>query len=265
VTATPEETTQTPTPPPAVPARRPVYRRRFLLVYAVLIGCLGAGAAAFVFLFNKPNPPPPPAWSAWQPSASGLERARQVASFVASRYRLPSGDRLVDVRAGPPIIRDTPLSAIAIRPSSSSSDIKAAYPTDSAILYILCGDIDLNCAIAEGKASAARGRVLRREGLELALYTFTYMKEIDSVFEFMPPPRGKKPTSALFFRREDLARELDKPLRDTLPAAPPYVSTGVSPAEAPTVDLLTGTHQFTYVFGQLKDGSTAALLTPLGS
>ncbi len=126
-------------------------------------------------------------------------------------------------------------------------------------------DRDKQCAIPEGTASPERGRMLRREGLELALYTFTYMKQIDSVFEFMPAPLGKKPTSALFFRRADLEQALARPLNATLPAQPPFVSNTVSPAEVANIDRLTARNQFTYAFGQLKDGSAAALLTPIGS
>jgi len=249
-------------PETPVPARRPLYRRRFVLLYALLVLLVAAGAAGFVFLVNKPAPETEPASSEWEPRGIGLDRAREIAAFVSSRYLLPSGKQLVEVRAGPPVIRDVPLAAIGIKASGSSADVQA-YPATTTILYILCGDIEQQCAIPEGESSTARGRVLRREGLELALYTFKYMAEIDSVFEFMPPPLGEEPTAALFFRREDLAQELEKPVSDTLSAPPPYVSTGVASAEVEIIDRLTGPRQFTYVFGELEDGSAGALLTPL--
>jgi len=263
-------------PDPSEPSGRSAYRRRFLFLYGVLLLFVAAGVAGFIFLVNKPEAeaeaePQPQAATApaaapseWAPSGTGLDGAREIAAYVSSRYLLPSGEQLVEVRAGAPVIRDKTLSAIAIKPSDDSEDV-TAYPASSMVVYILCGDVDQNCSITQGEASRERGQVLRREGLELALYTFKHLAEIDSVFEFMPPALGEEPKAALFFRREDLAQELEQPLSATLSAPPPYVSTGVEPSEADIIDRLTGARQFTYVFGELEDGTAGALLTPFGS
>jgi hypothetical protein len=62
----------------------------------------------------------------------------------------------------------------------------------------------------------------RREALELALYTLKYAQPIDNVVVFVPPgPKETKLSSALFFRRQDLSAQLEKPLRTTLPQSRP--------------------------------------------
>ena len=58
--------------------------------------------------------------------------------------------------------------------------------TEKTRLYILCG-LGKNCSIEGGKASQTRGRLVRREALEAALYTFKFVPSVDSVLAFMPP------------------------------------------------------------------------------
>ena len=60
-------------------------------------------------------------------------------------------------------------------------------------MFSLCG-LGQSCAIATGKASVERGTLVRREILELALYTFKYVGGVNHVIAFMPPARGKQPT-----------------------------------------------------------------------
>ena len=50
--------------------------------------------------------------------------------------------------------------------------------------------------------------LLSRQALELSLYTFKYVSDIDSVIVFMPPsPKGES-NGSVFFRRGDVADEL---------------------------------------------------------
>ncbi len=91
--------------------------------------------------------------------------------------------------------------------------------TGETVLYRpppLCG-LGPKCAIAKGKASTQRHLLLRRESLELSLYTFRYVKGISNVVVFMPPKLGSDPSEALFFRKGDVSPELGKPLSRTLP------------------------------------------------
>src|SRR5581483_10408740 len=48
-----------------------------------------------------------------------------------------------------------------------------------------------HCSIASGEATPTRGRLVRREALEVALYTFKFAPSIDSVAAFMPPAPGQ--------------------------------------------------------------------------
>lgn len=82
--------------------------------------------------------------------------------------------------------------------------------------------------------------MIRREALELALYTLKYADPIDNVLVFVPPgPKEKRLTSTLFFQRSDLSSSLSKPLRKTLPHRPP-VPGRVAATEKATVDELAG-------------------------
>ena len=49
---------------------------------------------------------------------------------------------------------------------------------------------------------------MRREILELALYTFKYVGSIEHVIAFMPPKVGSPPTVAIYLQKGDLSEEL---------------------------------------------------------
>ena len=90
--------------------------------------------------------------------------------------------------------------------------------------------------------------MLRREALELALYTLRYAKPIDNVLIFFPPLPGQKSlSSTLFFRRDDLSSALKHPLRKTLPQAQPPLPGKIRGNERQAVDELTGDKRFKYL------------------
>ena len=62
-------------------------------------------------------------------------------------------------------------------------------------MYSLCG-LGASCSIATGTPSVERGELVRREILELALYTFKYVGGIENVIAFMPPPGTPRPRSS---------------------------------------------------------------------
>ena len=68
------------------------------------------------------------------------------------------------------------------------------------------------CSIPEGKASPARGQLLRREALELALYSFQYLDGIDSTLVLLPPRADGQAATAVFVERGDVRAQLDRPL-----------------------------------------------------
>jgi hypothetical protein len=223
---------------------------------------LGAGVGSFIVLATRPTPPPEPPWARWTPEASDpAQRVREIATHVARSYRLENGRQLVGLTFGPPTGAPPP-QAIAIRPAGAqkASDI-SFIDAQNSLLVNLCG-LGKDCSIVEGKSTLVRGRLVRREALELALYLFKYVDAYDSVLTFMPPPRGSKPSHALLFLRSDFADELNHPLRATLPLIEPPAPSDTDRAELKTIDRLTLSRYFRYQFQQLQDGSAVLVLDP---
>jgi len=203
-------------------------------------------------------------WSAWQPpSASRVAMATEIADHVAPRYHLaPGGGQLVAVQAQGPVIQKVPLADVAIRGASGTNQDIHVDSASNSIVYVLCG-LGTRCAISKGKASVARARLLRREALELALYTFKYDKGVDSVIALIPPPPDKNINWSLYFRRSDFESELKHPLTHTLPAARKLNPTSLGASEQGTVERLTRPRWFTSQFQQLQDGNAILVLDPL--
>jgi hypothetical protein len=240
--------------------------RRFGLAYLGLAAVLGAAVGTFVLLAERGAPPPPPPWSAWTPTeASPILRSTQIAVHVASRYRLPSGKRLVRVYVGNPT-GNAPIRFLAVAKKSNPQNAGDfnTFDGSSTLMYILCG-AGKQCAINEGTPTTARAAVLRREALELALYTFTYVDGVDSVVTFFPPRPGQKPQNALFFRKDDLDDQLDSPLASTLPDPRPPVpgKAKLSKIEQQTVDELTTERVFRYAVENARDGARVLVLAPV--
>jgi hypothetical protein len=123
--------------------------------------------------------------------------------------------------------------------------------------------------------------LLRREALELALYTFKYIDGAQTVVAILPPGRTvqgcvgicakpqvkttTKPLSlALAFDRAELGPWLNRPVRQTLPEdLPPTVSQMSSAPEAELVSVLTAHGLFSERVEQAQDGSSVVVLSPL--
>lgn len=229
--------------------------------FQFLFGALAAVAVIAIVLtgaiLSRPGAKPPAAWSHWQPQANSGDPATQIAEHIAPLYKLPGGHQLVDVTGGPQAINGQPV-VLALRSSGSEP---APLPSNG-VFYQLCGT-GPSCSIP-GKASGERGLLVRREALELALYTFRYIEQASQVVVTFPSPLpsgGSKtsstatPTSAfgsplsststsapirvLLFRPSELSSELSKPLVDSLPRKVPGVSTIDNSPEAPLVNSLT--------------------------
>jgi hypothetical protein len=126
-------------------------------------------------------------------------------------------------------------------------------------MYTLCG-LGAGCSIATGQATTTRGRLVRREALEVALYTFKFVPSVDSVIAFMPPPPGAAPTSVVFLQKGNMTQALDLPLHTTLPLSTPPLPTESDSAESATIDQLTPT--FDYQLTALPTGGAAIVLAP---
>jgi hypothetical protein len=241
------------------------HARKFAVAYFALAAVLGTAIGTFVLLVERPAPPPPPPWSPWRPaSAAPAERENEIAEYVGAQYHLPSGKRLVRVVVGQPGNASDPIRAMFVAKTAnatSQTDFAQVDPSKS-VMFILCG-AGKSCAIKEGKPTVARAAVLRREALELALYTFEYVPGTDSVVAFFPPKPGDDPTFALYFRKDDLEPQLDHPLRRTLPRALPPLAATLPKGERKTIDDLTTARVFRWVFQRAKTGERVLVLAPV--
>ena len=99
------------------------------------------------------------------------------------------------------------------------------------------------------QAVKARGRLLMREALELALYSFRYLEDVTMVAVLLPPsPKAEteaststatdtEPTRAVFYRPGDLLAQLQVPLSRTLSPETPTPKTMKAP-ETGAIDSL---------------------------
>jgi hypothetical protein len=249
-----------PVAPPASP-----FAPRFHFLFGALaaIGAAALTAVLLVILTGGGTQRAQAQWSRWQPHSGGVDGARQIAARIGSEYRFPDGKQLVNVQASGLSIEGVPLSVALREDQAQGGDIKVY--DDGGLIFRFCG-LGPNCAIASGKPSTARHLLLRREALELSLYSFHYLSDVDQIVVFMPPPKGKKPSQALFFRRGDVNAELERPLRASLvPRAPTTRDVRLSP-DIPLVDRITGPKTFNFSLTQANtDNRGFIVLDPLSA
>jgi hypothetical protein len=224
------------------------YARRFGLVYFVLAAVVGAAIGATIVLASRGGHSRSP-WSEWRPTAAAEFRTKEIANRVAAAYRLRNGKPLVDVVTGAPfqsVVTEIATPAIG---AGFGSDTPVYDPSRTR-MFVLCG-AGKNCSLP-GIPTVARTQLLRREALELALYTFKYV-DTDAVVEFLPGGAKARPNLALFFRRHEVAPFLSSPLRTTLPRKP-------QPSTAQRIDQLTLSHIFRFTLQPSQAGGGLLVL-----
>ena len=167
---------------------------------------------------------------------------------------------------------DVPLE-VALRTAPQGGNID--FIDGNGLMFTLNG-LGPKGSVRGGKPSEERHLFLRREALELALYTFRYVKDVDLVVALLPPkpPEKKKDgttatataedsqTQALFFRPGDLEPQLEIPLRATIPASTPRPET-IPPSESRRIDALTRSNLFLASFQQGQDQKAFLVLDRL--
>jgi hypothetical protein len=263
-------------PEALVEPRRPrehsrFYRWRFSLAYLALAAVAGVGVGVAIMIYQRPADVEEAAWSTWRPTGRETSYADQVADFVARRYRSESGNQLVGVLAGPPVVENLPVQAVAIENRSAVPNARPEieiFQTGDSVMYTLCG-LGEQCSIREGEASEERMQLLRRQALELSLYTFKYVEDANSTIVLLPPNLGDPEdpqddtAAALFLRKQDFGRELGQPLRQTLAEETPPAIAEFDPREALIVDRLTEQNLFLYGYQQVPTGGAIIVLSPL--
>jgi hypothetical protein len=229
------------------------YAPRFHFVTGALLAVGAAAVAALVLIVVRPGEDsggPAKDWSFWHPDTGGKTGASEIADHVSRQYRFTSGRQLVSVEASPLQIEGVPLS-VAIRETAAEGGAIRVF-ADGGLIYRLCG-LGPYCSIIQGKPSRERHLLLRREALELALYSFRYLDNVNQVVVFMPPPPGQKPNQALFFRKGDVEPEMHRPLTRSLAARVPTVRNVTLSPDSTLVDQVTSPKLFSY---SLTPGNT---------
>jgi hypothetical protein len=257
--------------PVAAPTLAPSpYRSRFGFVVGALIGvALAVVALGAILAIDASERGAPDGWSAWRPDGDDeLEVAEQIAAHVGVKYRLGDADQLVAVQSSGMELADRPLG-VALRTAAVGGDIELV--DGHGVMYKLNG-LGKDGSIPGGTPSEERLLLLKREALELALYTFRYAEDVDMVVALLPPspPKaGEQPATAgqlppfpaMLFRPGDLRGELGVPLAATLPPATPRPEQiDLDEPEAKRIDALTRANFFTASFQQGQDASLFLVL-----
>ena len=276
-----EDVIPPPTPEPEPPlqlaptrrdrARKSSYRLRFGIIYLALAAIVGAGVGAFVVLATRPAPPEAAAWSSWEPTGSKLARMRQIADRIPKAYKQGNGEQLTVTQASqlavpnPSGPGDTPVASIFVSPDASrgraeESDINTFTGAD-AVAYGLCGlEAGAHCRMSLG-ASGEQSMLLSRQALELSLYTFKYVRDVNSVIVFLPPSPEGQSNGSVFFRRGDVSDELRAPISHLLPARAPRIGS-ISNIELGNIARLTRPRTYDFEFNAGGDGKPILILTP---
>jgi hypothetical protein len=237
-------------PAVAVPRAHSPFAPRFQFLTGALVAVGVAALVGIAVLVIGPSTATPgPAWSPWKPSQNGVVGANEIATHIASGYR-DGGEQLVKIEANELSFKGVPLTVALRQAPEKGGDIQVH--DDKGVLYQLCG-LGPNCSIDHGKPSRARMFLLRREALELALYSFRYL-DVKQVVVLIPPPPGRAQTIAQYFRRNDVQAELDRPLTASLaPRAPSIKTVTLSPDAGLVKQATDATYLFTLMGSSFND------------
>ncbi len=262
------------------PAHPQARKFRVAIGALVALAVIAIGVALSLTASSTARKTAGPAWSDWQPSDGGLAGAQEIADFLSPYYRATPAYQLAVVT--PLNLNDSANPVAVVLPSANSPSGVQALSANSTVAYNLCGLGSNDCSIGVGQPSANRLKLLRREALELALYTFKYIGGVQNVVAILPPghtvqtsctgicptPHPKAASSAVdlavAFDRHELQPWLNRPLRETLPEPlPPTVSEIPSAPESELVDVITAHGLFQVKSETSQDGTKLLVLTPM--
>jgi len=235
------------------------HKHQFRLAYGVLALAFWISIAGFIVLITRQHHAAEIRWSAWRPPSQGLQGAHEIAVKLAPTYRSTNGTQLVAVQEQLPIYNGYRVDAIGVRrlnPSGQLDPYIGLFVTNKTLVYSFCG-LQASCSL-EGTSTSVRERTLRREALELSLYAFKYLKNVDQVVSLVQTVKDGG-TSAIFLRKDDLKPELEHPLRDTLPLKQPPMG-GADKREAAVIDALTLRNTFPAHYEALPGGDAILVL-----
>jgi hypothetical protein len=244
---------------PAEPIGPSQHRHRFGFLTGALIGVLVAAVALAVVVIvgsrDTSKDGLAPNWSSWRPpDTDAATGSAEIARHVETAYRLDDGTQLVKI-----LITPAPDIQVLVRPVGGNIQQLSGH----AVVYTLDG-LGPQGSIISGKPSARRGALVRREALELALYSFRYLNGVDMVVALLPPARASKTKPAgsplaVFYRPGDLLPQLKVPLRVTLSRKTLKPST-LPRTEMARVLSLTNANVFKWKVTRAQDGTPYLVL-----
>ena len=283
----PAEPDAEPAAEPAAPPGPSAFRARFGFVMGALAGCAVAAAVLLVVLISGDGKRSSRGagadeglaadWSPWKPHTHGtISGAEEIAKEIGGNYKDAKAKKLTKVKGGPIALNTLPIS-VAIPSAGDRFTVVAGV----GIQYTLSG-FGKEGRLQGSEPSEERRRLLRREALELSLYSFRYLPEVTMVVTLLPPApkaeqfhpkpktaaaraaaKARKPVpyqrQALFYRPGDLRKQLERPLEVTMATEPPEID-ALTGAEAKRIDGLTYSNLFTYEHIQQQDGSLYLVL-----
>ena len=213
-----------------MPARRPppsTYARRFRMSSALLGGIrrrrwpppVAAASPAAQITTNRSRATGP----RWQPAESGPGRRRADRRPRRRRLPPPTASSSCSVTGGP---LEAGLPPGDASPSAAAGPATATSPCSRATACCTRCAAWARVRDHVGQADSVRHLLLRRESLELALYSFRYLRDVNHVVALPPAARrAQDREQALLFAQGRHERGLDRPLSATLPAPRPDGST----------------------------------------
>jgi len=260
-------------------AHASAYYTRFSLAYTLLIALGVLGIGALVIVLVRPGAKAGPPWSKFKPTGSPLAMERQIATQVSSEYQDSTNSRLVSVFPGPleatQFVQGSsgtqsvqvPVSLVAVQADASKGKHEEGDYTfldpHSTVGYAMCGigDSRQNCGVLTAAGASPQG-LLRREALELALYTLKYVPHTNAVIAYLPPPGNPQiAAKAVLIARKDVQPNLRLPLARTLKPQQVLLGTGIP--DGGHVGELTSTRVYTSAYQTLPgNGESALVLTP---
>ena len=271
---------------PAPPSGPSPFRSRFGFVLGALAGIAVASGVAFFAVLGSPShrtsTPASDHWSRWSPPSDDIVSGPvSIAKHVQTAYKRDDGKQLVSVSGGPQYVvnNGTPVQfGIKLLPADGSIlDLGS-----TGVFYTLNGT-GKGGRIVGDRATVARHRLLRREALELALYSFHYLHGITTFVALLPVTDPKASAQAakgeaakrmakeapqqqaVFFQPKDLRRQLAAPLAATLPPLRALEPKKLTPAESRQIDRLTRSRLFLAKFLPQPDGQLYLVLDRPGS
>jgi hypothetical protein len=241
------------------------FRGRFTGFYVVLAAGFVAGVAGAVVLATQPGKATSGPWSTWKPAHGSVQKETdEIAAHIGKGYTLnKSGAQLVGIVTEPPQITQytdvAKITNVCTLTSLNAQSCTRLVPTSGFVQALLCG-LGQECAIERGTATAARERLLRREALELALYTFKYIPSVSSLIAYMPPAPGQAPSTVLFLERANLSKQLSMPLSKTLPLTTPPLPSQADTKEQATIDKLTLPVEYSFKYYPQPNGKWLLLV-----